>query len=137
LFQFRRFQLTLPKGNYLPASLLQCSYSFSVVGYVGIYFVQPPVGAGFGYYIIFTSFVAVPEAAVYKDDGLVPGQHYIRLARHILYMQAVPVAVGVQITAHQHLGLGIFPFDAAHVIAARGLVVYVCHWCKVRLSASA
>lgn len=67
----------------------------------------------------------MPEAAMYKNDGFVLGQHHIRLPRQILYMQPVPEPLRVQIPAHKHLRPGIFCLDTAHVVAACGGGVYV------------
>jgi len=86
---------------------------------------EPPVGAGLGYYVVAAAFVAMPEAAVYEDDGAVAGQHYIGPAGEAFHMQAVAVSQGVQVAAHQHFGLGVFALYAAHVVAACGRGVNV------------
>jgi len=88
-----------------------------------VYFIQPPFGAGLGYYIIFTAFVAMPETAMYKDDGLVFRQYYIGLAGEVFYVQTVAIAQGMQVAAHEHFGLGVLAFYAAHIVAACFLAV--------------
>jgi hypothetical protein len=89
--------------------------------------VELPFGAGLGYYVVFAAFMAMPEAAMYKDDGAVAGQYYIGPAGHIFYVQAVAVAMGMQVAAHQHFGLGVLALYAAHVVAAGFLAMHIGH----------
>ena len=84
-------------------------------------------GAGFGEYKIAASFVSVPEAAVHKDDRFVFGQYDVRMAGKVFYMQAVTKPIGKQELSDQHLGPGVFAFDAAHVEATGGDVVHIGH----------
>ena len=75
--------------------------------------------------------MAMPEAAMYKYHRLVFRHYYIRFAWHILYMQAVAVAMRMQVTAHQHFGLCVLALYPAHVVAARFLVMHICHAIKL------
>ena len=69
----------------------------------------------------------MPEAAMYEYYSLVFGEYYVGLAGQTFYMQAVAVAMGMQIAAHKHFGLGIFALYSAHVVAACCFAVYVGH----------
>ena len=64
-----------------------------------VYFIEPPVGTRLGYNVVFTAFVAMPEAAVDEDDGLIFGKYYIWFAGHVFYMEAVTKTMCMQITA--------------------------------------
>ncbi len=35
-------------------------------------------------------------------------------------MESVAVSEGMEVAAHEHFGLGVFAFDAGHVVAAGG-----------------
>jgi hypothetical protein len=75
--------------------------------------------------------MSMPEAAMNKNNRFVFWQYYIRFARHILYMQPVPVPVCMQKPPHQHFRLGILALNAAHIIAPRFLRMYICHQTKL------
>ncbi len=132
LLNARRFQITLPESNNFPPFLFQGFYCLCIVGNIGVYLTEPPFGAGLWHYVVSAAFMAMPEAAMYKNDGPVSGQYYIGLAGHILYMQAVAVAMCMQVAAHQQFGLGILALYAAHVVAAGFLAMHVGHGIKLR-----
>ena len=73
----------------------------------------------------------MPKASVNENNRLVFRQDNIGFAGQVFYMEAVTVAMSMKKTAHEHFGLGILALYPAHVVAARGLVMYVCH--KVKL----
>jgi hypothetical protein len=49
-------------------------------------------------------------------------------------MQPVPETLAMQEPPHQHLRLRILVADPAHVVAAGGFAVYVCHGENVKIS---
>ena len=83
-----------------------------VVVYVVVYFVETPVGAGLGDHVVAAAFVSVPEAAVYKDDGVVAGEDNVGLAGEVFYVEPVAVSEGMEVAPHEHFGLCVFAFDA-------------------------
>ena len=54
----------------------------------------------------------------------------------IFYRVAVPVAIGMQKSSHQHFGLCILAFNAAHIIASSGGIVHICHGIKIAVTNS-
>lgn len=69
----------------------------------------------------------MPEAAMHKDDGFVFGEYDIGFAGEFFVVQAVAESVGMEEPPHQHLGLCVFPFDAAHIVGAGLRIVDVGH----------
>ena len=70
-------------------------------------FLLPELCVAFGHYKVSASFVPVPETAVDEDDGLVFPQHDIWCAGQLSDVDAVAVATGMEVAAHEHLGLGV------------------------------
>ena len=95
--------------------------------FVAFYFLFPEWGVALGYYKVAAAFVAVPEAAVDEDDGAVFAQHYVGGAGQALDIYAVAVAVGMEVTAHDHLGLGILALDTRHALVPLFFSHLVCH----------
>ena len=56
--------------------------------------------------------MAVPEAAVDKDDGPVLAQDDVGGAGEPAHVDPVAVATRVQVTAHEHLWLGVLALYA-------------------------
>lgn len=67
--------------------------------------------------------MAVPEAAVDKDDGLVFRKNYIGIARQFADLYAETQASGEEVFTDNHLRLGIFPLDRRHASAP----LFGCH----------
>ena len=82
--------------------------------FVAFYFLLPELAVALGQHEVLTAFVPVPEAAVDEDDCLVFAQHYVGGAGQALDIYAVAVAVGMQVAAHNQLGLGVLALDACH-----------------------
>ena len=79
---------------------------------VSLYLLLPVLGIALGQYKISAVFVAVPETAVYKDDGSVFAQDNVGGAGEPAHVDPVAVATRVQVTAHEHLGLGVLALYA-------------------------
>ena len=96
---------------------------FDIALFVTFYFLFPERGVALGHYKVTAAFVPVPEAAVDEDDGAVLAQHYVGGAGQALDIYAVAVAVGMQVTAHNLLGLGVLALDARHALVP----LFFCH----------
>jgi hypothetical protein len=46
-------------------------------------------------------------------------------------MQSVSESIGEKKFSDQHLGFGVFPFNAAHIVTAGFWIVNICHNVKV------
>ena len=111
----------------MPAEMAQLDAFFDVALFVAFYFLFPEWGVALGHYKVTAAFVPVPEAAVDEDDGAVLAQHYVGGAGQALDIYAVAVAMGMQVTAHNHLGLGVLALDARHTLVPLFLSHPVCH----------
>ena len=69
-----RLQFAPPNDDCMPAEKAELDAFFHVALYVAFYLLLPVLGIALGQYKISAVFVAVPEAAVYKDDGPVFAQ---------------------------------------------------------------
>ena len=65
----------------------------------------PEGGVGLGQHKLSTSLMPVPETAVDENRRSVSAHHYIRLARHALHVQPVPVSVRPQPFPDRYLRL--------------------------------
>ena len=66
--------------------------------------------------------MAMPEAASVQKlrCGILVKQY--RVCRGVFTVQFVAVSICMQKFTHQHFGLGVFAFNAAHVVAAVALL---------------
>ena len=111
----------------MPAEVAQLDAFFDVALFVAFYFLFPEWGVALGHYKVAAAFVAVPETAVDEDDGAVFAQYYVGGAGQALDIYAVAVAVGMQVAAHNHLGLGVLALDARHALVPLVFCHSVCH----------
>lgn len=130
MFYCSWFKFTLMKYNYFPAKLSQLRCIDFIQFLITIYFLSPPFCACLGYSGILAILMPMPEAAMHEDDGLVFGQDDVGFAGQGFVMQFIPEALSMEISAHEHLRLGVFAFDLTHIVAARSAVVYICHASK-------
>ena len=114
----------------MPAEVAQLDAFFDIALFVAFYFLFPERGVALGHYKVLASFVPVPEAAVDEDDGAVLAQHYVGGAGQALDIYAVAVAMGVQVTAHDQLGLGVLALDARHALVPLFFSHLICHAIK-------
>ena len=111
----------------MPAEAAQLDAFFDIALFVALYFLFPERGVALGHYKVFAAFVTVPEATVNEDDCLVLVQHYVWGAGQALDIYAVAVAVGMQVTAHNQLGLGVLALDARHALVPLFFCHLICH----------
>ena len=98
----------------MPTEAAQLDAFLDIALFVAFYFLLPELAVALWHYKIFAAFVAVPETAVDEDDGAVFAQYYVGGAGQALDIYAVAVAVGMQVAAHNQLGLGVLALDACH-----------------------
>ena len=98
----------------MPAEVAQLDTFLYVALFVAFYLQLPELAIALGHYKVAATFVSVPEAAVDEDDGAVFAQDNVGGAWQALDVYAVAVAMGVQVTAHNHLGIGVLALDACH-----------------------
>lgn len=107
-------KLALPDDEHGPAGTLQ-RFDCPLVPFdVALELGGPEVGSGLGQHCIMTAWMAVPEAAMYKYTGLQARQYNVRSSGKIPAMQPIPVSIGVQESAYQHLRLRVLPPDGRH-----------------------
>mgnify|MGYP005844136287 CR=1 FL=1 len=71
--------------------------------------------------------VAVPEAAVYQDQGAVLREGNVRLPGKFVVVDSEPEALSMKGGTNQHFGFGVFALDAAHHSGTGRLVNYIGH----------
>ena len=118
----------------MPAEVAQLDAFFDVALFVAFYFLLPELAIALWHYKVTATFVAVPETAVDEDDGAVFAQYYVGGAGQALDVYVVAVAVGMQVTAHNQLGLGVLAFDARHAPVPLFFCHLVCHVAKILFS---
>ena len=111
----------------MPTEVAQLDAFFDVALFVAFYFLLPEWGVALGQHEVFAALVAVPKAAVDEDGCPVLAQYYVGGAGQALYIYAVAVAMGVQITSHNQLGFGVLALDARHALVPLLFVHSVCH----------
>ena len=89
IVKVRFFQLALPDDDYAPAFRLQLTPYFLIPLLVPGNLGHPELSVGLGDCIILTVFVAMPEAAVYKDNRPILWQYDIRAAGKALIVYPV------------------------------------------------
>ena len=107
--------------------MAQLDAFFDIALFVAFYFLFPERGVALGHYKVTATFVAVPETAVDEYDGAVLAQYYVGGAGQAFDIYAVTVAVGVQVTAHNQLGLGVLALDERHALVPLFFCHSVCH----------
>ena len=121
------FYFAFPDSNYSPILFFQFFIIFKIPFFCIIYLFYPPFSSCLRDHKVFASFVAVPETAIDKQDGFVFWEDQVGLAGQLFVVQAVTEPLGKKILPHQHLRLGIFRADAAHVVGPGLGVVDVGH----------
>ena len=104
-------QLTLPDDNCMPAEEAELDVFLYVALFVAFYLLLPELAIALWRYIVPATFVSVPKTAVDKYCGLVLAQDDVGGTGKPAHVDPVAVATRVQVTAHEHLGLGVFALD--------------------------
>ena len=105
-------QFAPPDYYSVPAEKAELNAFLYVALFVALYLLLPELAITLWWHVVPAAFMAVPEAAVDKDDGLVLAQDNVGCAGEPAHVDPVAVATRVQVTAHEHLGLGVFALDA-------------------------
>ena len=100
-----------PYDDCVPAEEAELDAFFYVALFVAFYLLLPVLGIAFGQYEVFAVFVAMPETTVDKYCGFVLAQDNVGCAGEPAHVDPVAVTARVQVTAHKHLGLGVFALD--------------------------
>ena len=105
-------QFAPPDNDRVPAEEAELDAFFYVALFVAFYLLLPELAIALWQYIVPAAFVAVPETAVNKNDGPVLAQDNVGGAGEPAHVDPVAVATRVQVTTHEHLGLGVFALYA-------------------------
>jgi len=100
---------------------------FAVIGLIAGDLFTPELCPGLGKSEVAASFMPVPEAAVYQDDSLVPGEDNIWLAGKLTDMQPEPESILMKATPDQEFGSGILAPYTGHVVAPLAGRMYIRH----------
>ena len=73
--------------------------------------------------------MAMPEAAIGKDDRVIPWKDQIRLPGQLLLMKSEAEATGMQAFAQYQFGLCVASPDRSHIAAAGSRIVNVSQLC--------
>lgn len=95
------FEVAFPEGDDAPAHAAELGLGLLVALAVAVDLGLPELGAGAGHLEMLAFGMAVPEAAVYEDHGLVFGEDDVGAAGVALVVDSEAVAVGMQELAHQ------------------------------------
>ena len=102
LVQNSLLQLTLPNDDDEPALGLQLAPDLLVALLVPCYLGCPEVGVSLGNCVVLAAFVAMPEAAMDEDDGVIFGEDNVRGARELYEVYEIAEAQVPQgMTKHQ------------------------------------
>ena len=82
--------------------------------YVPLEFRYPIIYVSFGDRSIGTFGMLVPEAAIDEYSSPMTRHHYVRLPRHLLHVQSIPIPRAVHHGTHSHLRDGVLAADPAH-----------------------
>ena len=96
----------------MPAEEAELDAFFYVALFVAFYLLLPELAIALGQYEVFAAFVSMPKTTVDEDDCLVFAQYYVGGAWEPAHVDSVAVTARVQVTAHEHLGLGVPALDA-------------------------
>ena len=105
-------QFAPPYYYCMPAEEAELDAFLYVALFVAFYLLLPELAIALWRYVVPAAFVAVPEASVDKDDCLVLAQYYVGGAGQPAHVDSVAVTARVQVTAHEHFGLGVSALDA-------------------------
>jgi hypothetical protein len=107
-------KLTGPKDEDQPSSSFQRGLIGAVARNVAVKLGVPECPTGGRALTPSWAIVAVPEAAMDEDDGAIARQYYVRIARKILAVQAIPKAVSEKRGADILFGPGVSSLYCGH-----------------------
>ena len=96
----------------MPAEEAELDAFLYVALFVAFYLLLPELAIALWRYVVPAAFVSVPKTAVDKYCGLVFAQDNVGCAGELAHVDSVAVTGRVQVTAHEHLGLGVSALDA-------------------------
>jgi len=111
---FGRAQFASPDRDDPPAQRCQIGLHLTVAGDIRFELLEPEIGAGLGGVGEPAALVAVPEAAVDKDRGLVPGKDDVGFAGEVSSVKAKPIAHTMQQRANSTFRFCVTRLDAGH-----------------------
>ena len=74
--------------------------------------------------------MAMPKAAIHKNNGLILGEYNIWGAWQTFVVFAITKAFRKKILPHQYFGFGVFSLYSRHVVAAGFFGFDISHFCK-------
>ena len=105
-------QFAPPDDDCVPAEHSQLDAFIYITFLISLYLLLPVLGIALGQYEISAAFVAVPETTVDKYGSLVFAQDDVGRAGEPAHVDSVAVTARVQVTAHEHLWLGVLALYA-------------------------
>lgn len=112
------FQLTFPQDDGVPAEEAELDTLPLVALAVALYLGLPEGDVGLGEDEVGAILMAVPEASVDEDGGLVFAKHDVGCAGQALDVYPIAESAREEVAAHHHLGLRVSAADALHASAA-------------------
>lgn len=105
--------LTLPYFDYPPTSSFKVLSLASIAGYIGCKLLLPKLCPRF-WRRRKAAFVAMPEAAMHKNHGLVTRKYDVGRSREFTHMKFEPQSNAVGCRAHRLFGAGVLAPDTSH-----------------------
>lgn len=109
------FQVTFPNRKHAPPQVLKLCLPLHIARYCASEFLLPEMNPALRIGRIRTTFMAMPETAMNKDDCPVLRENDIRLAREIRRVKAKAETSAVQQASQMQLRPGILAPDTRHI----------------------
>ena len=109
--------LALPQDEDSPSGTFQLCLVLQVILHVFLELLKPEIPACTRGCTVLASFMAVPVAAMYKNDGLVLRPDNVRVFPHIFYILPVPKSLWKKIKPHLNFNLRVFFSYFLHISA--------------------
>lgn len=105
-------QFAPPYYYCMPSEAAELDAFLYVALFVAFYLLLPELAIALWRYVVPAAFVSVPKTTVDKYCGLILAQDNVGCAGEPAHVDSVAVTARVQVTAHEHLGLGVPALDA-------------------------
>ena len=125
------FELAFPQLDDMPSFVTKLDTPVQIPLPIAFNLCFPELRVGFGKYIIFTTFMSVPEASVHEDAGAVFPQYNVGRAGQFLHIDTETIAVCKKEFPHNHFRLGVLAPDVCHAFMALFGSEFVWHGAKV------